>query len=98
MKDEVTESTLGHLVTACIPKPIPCSGWSVHGGKQETFGARPTRMCVPAGAVYYFEVPDDQDPMTLVNFLNGTVKSDIAAEQGFGFGLCSSWKPYTGEE
>jgi CRISPR-associated protein Cmr3 len=98
VKDEVKESILGHLVAACINKPMPCSGWNMYGGKQEQAGARPTRLCVPAGSVYYFEVPDDRDPMMLVNFLNGTVKSDIAAEQGFGFGLCSSWKPYTGEK
>ena len=51
---------------------------------------------MPLGPFFVGQIP--KDPMTLVNFLNGTVKSDIAAEQGFGFGLCSSWKPYTGEE
>jgi CRISPR type III-B/RAMP module-associated protein Cmr3 len=81
----------GKLVAACVPKPIPYSGWRDHGGNGKR-GARPTRLCVPAGAVYYFEIPEGLDPEPLVRFLNGRRKSDIGAEKGFGFGLCGIWK------
>jgi len=88
------EVVLGQLVAACIPKPIPYSGWRVHGGKDNKTGARPTRLCVPAGAVYYFEVSENESPEKLVRFLNGQCKSDMAAEKGFGFGICGTWKPF----
>lgn len=79
----------GKLVAARIPKPIPYSGWKAQCGSE---GPRPTRLCVPAGAVYYFEVPEGEKPQPLVRFLNGRRKSDIAAEKGFGFGLCGTWR------
>lgn len=94
---EQTGTLLGTLVAACIPKPIPVSGWRVHGGKEGGEGARPTRLCVPAGAVYYFDVPAGADPALLLNFLNGKRKSDIGAEKGFGFGLCGVWKEFKKE-
>lgn len=86
----------GQLVAASIPKPIPYSGWRTSGGTGKQ-GAKPTRLCVPAGAVYYFEVTAG-DPAALIQFLNGKCKSDISAEKGFGFGLCGVWKEYNGEE
>lgn len=50
----------GKLVAASIPKPVPYSGWKAHATGKE--GAKPTRLCVPAGAVYYFEVPEGENP------------------------------------
>lgn len=79
----------GKLVAACIPKPIPVSGWKATRG---TEGPRPTRLCVPAGAVYYFETDNEEQTKQLLDFLNGKRKSDIAAEKGFGFGVCGTWK------
>ncbi|MEI6890583.1 MAG: type III-B CRISPR module-associated Cmr3 family protein [Pontiella sp.] len=81
----------GKLIAACIPKPVPYSGWKAQCGQE---GPRPTRLCVPAGAVYYFETTN---PAALTQFLNAKCKSDIAAEKGFGFGLCGSWTEYKGE-
>lgn len=84
----------GKLIAASIPKPIPYSGWRAHGGHGKT-GAKPTRLCVPAGAVYYFEVPEGQDPQPLIDFLHEQTKSDWAAEKGFGFGVCGVWEKTT---
>ncbi|WP_372847242.1 type III-B CRISPR module-associated Cmr3 family protein, partial [Pontiella sp.] len=53
-------------------------------------GAHPTRLCVPAGAVYYFET---SEPEKLVDYLHGKTRSDELAEKGFGFGVCGTWKP-----
>ncbi len=84
----------GKLVAANIPKPIPTSGWKAHGG---TEGPRPTRLCVPAGAVYYFETENEEETKALLQFLDGKRKSDIAAEKGFGFGVCGIWNQHKGE-
>ena len=81
---------MGKLVAACIPKPVPYSGWKAHATAKE--GAKATRLCVPAGAVYYFETESEEETQRLVTFLNGKRKSDMAAEKGFGFGLCGIWK------
>lgn len=92
MKSEGLKKTvIGTLKAAAVNKPVPYSGWRDHGGDGNG-GAKPTRLCVPAGAVYYFEVPEKESPNALVAFLNGKCKSDMAAEKGFGFGLCGVWK------
>ena len=85
----------GKLVAACIPKPVPYSGWKAHATDKE--GAKPTRLCVPAGAVYYFETKSEEETQRLVQFLNGKRKSDMAAEKGFGFGLCGVWEEFNKE-
>jgi len=77
------------LVAACVPKPFAYSGWRVHGGRVGKEGAHPTRLCVPAGAVYYFET---EEPEKLVKYLHGKARSDELAEKGFGFGVCGIWK------
>ncbi|WP_372808716.1 type III-B CRISPR module-associated Cmr3 family protein [Pontiella sp.] len=83
------------LIAARIPKPFPYSGWRAHGGREDKDGnaikgAHPTRLCVPAGAVYYFET---NEPEKLVDYLHGKTRSDELAEKGFGFGVCGTWKP-----
>lgn len=78
------------LVAASISKPFAYSGWRAHGGREEKEGAHPTRLCVPAGAVYYFET---NEPEKLVDYLHGKTRSDELAEKGFGFGVCGSWIP-----
>ena len=83
------EKIPGRLVAACIPKNIHYSGWQTYGG--EKYGPRSTRLCVAAGAVYYFEVPEGEDTAPLLEFLHGRRLSDLWAEKGFGFGLCGSW-------
>ena len=83
------------LVAACIPKPYPYSGWRNHGGRSEKEqGAQPTRLCVPAGSVYYFEIDKSEDPKRLITHLHQQSRSDILAEKGFGFGVCGTWEPF----
>jgi CRISPR-associated protein Cmr3 len=94
-KELAVRNSMGQLVAACIPKAIPYSGWKAHA--TDTEGAKPTRLCVPAGAVYYFETQSEEETQRLVEFLNGKRKSDMAAEKGFGFGLCGVWKRYEGK-
>jgi hypothetical protein len=105
------------LVAACVPKPIFLSGWSdrkhlpakpddplVTALKLQTGSVpRAGYYAVPAGAAYYFEVPDGEDPNLLFDLLswhsqnpyNTAVsirrRSTLFGEQGFGLGVCSSW-------
>jgi CRISPR type III-B/RAMP module-associated protein Cmr3 len=87
-KEGEKRSSIGKLVAACIPKPFAYSGWRAHGGREEQQGAHPTRLCVPAGAVYYFET---SEPEKLIAYLHGKTRSDELAEKGFGFGVCGTW-------
>jgi CRISPR-associated protein Cmr3 len=41
------------LVAAAVPRRTAVSGWNM---RKSQFGPRPVRWCVPAGAVYFFEV------------------------------------------
>jgi CRISPR-associated protein Cmr3 len=83
-----------NLVAACISKPFAYSGWRTHGGREDKEGAHPTRLCVPAGAVYYFET---NEPEKLIAYLHGKTRSDELAEKGFGFGVCGTWTLYNEE-
>ncbi len=88
------------LVAACVPKPQVYSGWRAHGGRmvrdektgeeKPAYGPFQTRLCVPAGSVYYFET---NQPEKLIAYLNGKTRSDELAEKGFGFGVCGTWEP-----
>ncbi|NOY80076.1 MAG: hypothetical protein GXP31_03630 [Kiritimatiellaeota bacterium] len=81
------------LVAARIPKPVAVSGWKlrVDGGPRPG-GPKPTRLLVPAGAVYYFECADEAAGAALVRQLHLKVKSQRLGEQGFGFGVCGTWE------
>ncbi|MBM4152946.1 MAG: hypothetical protein FJ220_05445 [Kiritimatiellaceae bacterium] len=88
------------LVSACVPKSFAYSGWRAHGGRISNQGdvengAFATRLCVPAGAVYYFET---NEPEKLVDYLHGKTRSDELAEKGFGFGLCGIWNEFIKKE
>lgn len=41
------------LMAAAVPRRVPVSGWNLRYSQR---GPRPVRWCVPAGAVYFFEV------------------------------------------
>ena len=80
------------LVAARMPKALAVSGWKlrVKDGTRPG-GPKPTRLLVPAGAVYYFECQDEAAAASLVRQLHGKVKSQRLGEQGFGFGVCGTW-------
>jgi CRISPR type III-B/RAMP module-associated protein Cmr3 len=80
------------LVAARVGKPITVSGWKLDKTKDNAGGgAKPTRLLVPAGSVYYFECESEADAQALVKSLHGQVKSDLLGEKGLGFGVCGAW-------
>jgi hypothetical protein len=103
------------LVAACVPKPIYISGWSDRKHLSPTdpgvtklnlstgSDPRPGYYAVPAGAAYYFQVAEGEDPHLLVDLLSWhgqdspdpakpiRRRSTLFGEQGFGLGVCSSW-------
>ena len=46
---------------AAVGKPVPLGGWNMAEGRP-----RPTRRAVPAGSVYFFELPNPADAPTLL--------------------------------
>lgn len=79
-KAAVDEPITAHLVAACVPKPLPVTGWTerLHLLKEEVHwsdggaahGPRQTHLAVPAGAVYYFEAATENDARNLAAALN----------------------------
>lgn len=90
------------LVAAAVPRRQVISGWSL---KKE--GPKPVRWCVPAGAVYFFEVVEG-DPTLLAECCWLETVSDGAErngnplngnrnrEAGYGLALWGVWKPNVG--
>jgi len=84
------------LVAARIPKAIPTSGWKIDkDGNGAGGAAKASKLLVPAGSVYYFECNNQQEAKKLIDSLHGQTKSDHLGEQGFGLGLCGTWKLIT---
>lgn len=80
------------LVAARVPKPVVASGWKLAKEADHAGGkAKPTRLLVPAGSVYYFECDDADQAASLVRELHLQVKSQRLGNQGFGLGVCGTW-------
>ena len=93
------------LVAAIVPKPIVVTGWALpNDADRPEGGAKSTHLAVPAGAVYYFEADSEADAKNLANALNWhgdgdgkeikNRRSTLLGEQGFGLGVCGTWKFY----
>lgn len=80
------------LVSACISRWKPLSGWSLESGSR---GPKPIRRLVPAGSVYFFEVTEG-NPADLVEPLWLRPVSDAMggldySRDGFGLALWGLW-------
>lgn len=94
------------LVAAAVPRRVPVSGWNLRYSQR---GPRPVQWCVPAGAVYFFEVLRG-DPSILAEKgwlhsvsdgkeQNGRSENgDRPRQAGFGLALWGVWNPNTGGE
>ncbi|HXG59806.1 MAG TPA: type III-B CRISPR module-associated protein Cmr3 [Planctomycetota bacterium] len=70
------------LVGVRLPTMVPVSGWDIAARS-----AKPLRLAVPAGAVYYFEL-ERGDP---VQKYHARSVSDVGAQEGFGIVLVGGW-------
>lgn len=80
------------LVSACVERWKPLSGWSIETGN---IGPKPIRRLVPAGSVYFFEVTDGSaHTQELVERLWLRSVSDDTPDRrdGFGLALWGIWK------
>ncbi len=82
------------LVSACIDRWKPISGWSLeddrHGSKP---GPKPIRRLVPAGSVYFFEIEGNGDATTLAKnlWLKSVCDDRQDRRDGFGLALWGIW-------
>jgi CRISPR type III-B/RAMP module-associated protein Cmr3 len=72
------------LVSWCLGKPRPVSGWDVVEGR-----AKPTLLAVPEGSVYYFLCEDGPTAAALAQKLHWQPRSDFYGEKGCGYGVVS---------
>jgi CRISPR type III-B/RAMP module-associated protein Cmr3 len=77
------------LVSICLGRPQPITGWDI---VNQT--AKPTRLAVPAGSVFYFECDTPQDAAILAEALHLRPRSDALGEKGYGLGVCGRWQPF----
>jgi CRISPR-associated protein Cmr3 len=74
----------GQLISWCIGKPLTVSGWDVVEQR-----AKPTRLAVPAGSVFYFLCENRATAAELARKLHWQPRSDFYGEKGCGYGLVS---------
>jgi CRISPR-associated protein Cmr3 len=81
------------LVSACIDRWKPISGWSLEKNKNCNPGPKPIRRLVPAGSVYFFEIEGDGDAATLAKslWLRSVCDNDQDRRDGFGLALWGIW-------
>jgi CRISPR-associated protein Cmr3 len=79
------------LVSACVDRWKPLSGWSLEKGN---VGPKPIRRVVPAGSVYFFEINGGMDAAALAKNCWLVPVSDDPEQNrrdGFGLALWGSW-------
>jgi CRISPR type III-B/RAMP module-associated protein Cmr3 len=85
----------GTLRAACVPKPLPISGWDMAGiaenGHQPR--PRPTRFAVPAGAVYLWTRGKQNTDEPIARGLRSICDKPQDADNGWGLALSGIWKP-----
>lgn len=72
------------LVAAVVGKPQIVGGWDTQ--------AKPTRLAVPSGSVFYFQAENDVEAEKLARVLQGRCRSDFFGEKGLGLGVCGAWQ------
>jgi len=73
-----------HLVSWCLGRPLTVSGWDTVEQR-----AKPTRLAVPAGSVFYFLCQDAPTAQALSQRLHWQPRSDYYGEKGCGYGFVS---------
>lgn len=81
------------LVSACIDRWKPVSGWSMEKNKNKSPGPKRIRRLVPAGSVYFFEIEGDLDVASIAKdlWLRSVCDNDQDRRDGFGLALWGIW-------
>ncbi len=80
------------IVAMAFGRLVTVSGWGVMarpGSDDLVECPKPTRLAVPAGAVYYFLCENKAVANHLGAKLHWSARSDFFGEKGFGYGVCT---------
>lgn len=83
----------GKLIATATGRPQPISGWAVDETvkkgerKKRTYGPKPTRLMVPAGAVYWVQFENPSQAKAWADNHHFTAISDNEQDRKDGFGL-----------
>lgn len=79
------------LVSACVDRWRPLSGWNMERGHKR--GPKPIRRLVPAGSVYFFKVTNGGAGGVLADrWLRPVSDEDQDRKDGFGLALWGAWE------
>ena len=76
------------LVSACVPRWRPVSGWNFEAGKN---CAKAVRRLAPAGSVYFFEARGAASALARL-WLKPVSDGDQDRRDGFGLALWGVWE------
>jgi CRISPR-associated protein Cmr3 len=77
------------LISACIDRWKPISGWSLEKGSR---GPKEIRRLVPAGSVYFFEVLSGKaEDLVKSLWLRSVCDKDQDRRDGFGLAVWGLW-------
>lgn len=79
------------LCGACVDRWRPISGWSLEAG---SFGPKPVRRMVPAGAVYFFQVIEGNAEKLSDAWMESVCDEPQDGSDGFGLALWGVWRPH----
>lgn len=84
------------LVSACVERWKPISGWSLEKGK---VGPKALRRLVPAGSIYFFEVVEgDTGDLAEKYWLQPVSDEEQDRRDGFGLALWGVWSGNEGRQ
>lgn len=85
----------GTLRGACVPKPLPISGWDLAGVAENGYQPRPrpTRFAAPAGSVYLWSRGARNADTPIAGGLRSLCDKPQDADNGWGLALSGIWKP-----
>ncbi|MDD1703029.1 MAG: type III-B CRISPR module-associated protein Cmr3 [Methanoregula sp.] len=84
------------LVSACVARWKPVSGWNMEKDGPHKTGPKPLRRLVPAGSVYFFECQNAGDAQRLaekcwLRSVSDELEDTHERSDGFGLALWGAW-------
>lgn len=94
---EAPDSQRLRLVSACVERWRPISGWSA---EIKSCGSKAIRRMVPAGSVYFFEIQNGKEASALAksHWLRSVCDKPQDRKDGFGLAVWGIWEEAKNEE